>query len=335
MGSSNYSDTVYSSRISSHIKDGTDIFTHTADVRAGRVAAVVNDKVDPAGKNKAGKVVRESRDSDVHPESVAVAVFFDETGSMGDIPRRFVMKLDKLMGALVKKGFLEHPHVLFGAFGDATNYEVAPLQVGQFEGGNEMDEALTAILLEGQGGGTKQESSELAMYFMARHAEMDCLEKRGKKGYMFLISDETPYDKVSASNVQRLIGDNLQEDIPTSSILEELREKFEVFWVRPAEGSYTHDLGVTDTMKKMFGQNWLNLEKAEDVVELIATTIGVAEGFDIHSVGKHLKDIGADAASVGRASTAVATYAGAKGIAKVATSENELVTTGDDNVTRL
>jgi hypothetical protein len=78
---------------------------------------------------------------------------------------------------------------MFGAIGDAT-CDRAPLQVGQFESDNRMDDDLSRILLEGGGGGQKTESYELAMYFMARHTAADCYEKRGKRGYLFIIGDE-------------------------------------------------------------------------------------------------------------------------------------------------
>ena len=57
---------------------------------------------------------------------------------------------------------------MFGAIGDATCDRV-PLQVGQFESDNRMDDDLGRIVLEGGGGGQQTESYELAMYFMARH----------------------------------------------------------------------------------------------------------------------------------------------------------------------
>jgi hypothetical protein len=161
--------------------------------------------------------VRESFDSDVHPDSTAVAVIFDETGSMREQPKVFVQKLGKLMSILVKKGYLPNPHVLFGAVGDATCDSV-PLQIGQFEGGNEMDEALTSIYLEGNGGGHNTESYELAAYFLARKSDLDCVKKRGKKGYCFLIGDELPYPVVNRHQVDSLIGDNLQSNIRFSAI---------------------------------------------------------------------------------------------------------------------
>ncbi len=282
MGGHDYSESIYTARLDDHKAKGTSMFTHDADVKSGRVAAKVHEKLDPSKLNTFNKLVRESLDSDVHPTSRAVAVLFDVTGSMHTVPDRFKDKLNTLMALLVKKGYIEHPHILFGAIGDATSDQF-PLQVGQFEGGNEMDEALSKIVLEGNGGGQKCESYELAMYFMSRHTVMDCFNKRGQKGYLFISGDEMPYSEVKASEVKLIIGESLQENIPTEKILEELRDKFEVFWIMPVEGSYINDTQVMGTLKRMFNQNLLVLEKAEDVCELIATTIGVAEGHDIQT----------------------------------------------------
>ena len=83
-------------------------------------------------------------------------------------PRALQAKLPQLLGLLLRKGYAAHPQIMFGAIGDAT-CDRAPLQVGQFESDNRMDDDLSRILLEGGGGGQKTESYELALYFMARH----------------------------------------------------------------------------------------------------------------------------------------------------------------------
>jgi hypothetical protein len=333
MGSTSYSSDVYTSRLADYASKGKDLFDHDADIRSGRTDMQVHDNLNPAKQNKLGKIVRESFDSDLHPNSRAVSVIFDVTGSMSFVPRVFVKKLDKLMGYLVKKGYLEHPQILFGSVGDAFSDKV-PLQIGQFESGNEMDDVLSKIVLESGGGGTIQESYELAMYFLARHTDLDCLNKRGEKGFLFIFGDETPYSKVSKSQVKRLIGVDIQEDIPTESILEELREKFEVFWVMPAGTNHWDNSNVIKPMQKLFGQNFLKLENADDVVELIASTIAVSEGYDIHDVSAGLKDLGASDRAVKSASSALATYAGKPGLA-IATVEGSLTVGGNDNIARL
>jgi hypothetical protein len=314
---------------------GKSVFTHDADVRSGTTARKVHEKLDPKRPNSVGKIIRESFDSDAHPNSRAVGVVFDTTGSMQHVPQVFVQKLGNLMALLLKKGYLADPHVLFAAINDATTGCIAPLQVGQFEAGNEMDESLSLMLLEGGGGGTNNESYELGMYFLARKSHLHCLEKRGQKGYLFFCGDEMPYSKVRKDFVERYIGDTLEDDIPLTAILEELREKYEVFWVMPGGTQHANDPDVIRPMQEMFGQNYFKLENPEDVCELIAQIIGVNEGFDIHTVARDLKDVGADPAAVGRTSKALTPYANTRALSKSATASAALVASGDDGVSKL
>jgi hypothetical protein len=112
-----------------------------------RGEASVDPLMDPRGLG-----VREARDSEHHPRSVPIIVAFDVTGSMGDVPMRFAKDLlGRLMTRLVEHGWVSDPQVLFAAIGDAVS-DRAPLQVGQFESGLEMDMWLTRLWLEGRGG---------------------------------------------------------------------------------------------------------------------------------------------------------------------------------------
>lgn len=336
MGGTSYTDSAYASRVRSHVDAGTDPHVHTAAIRSGTTAAKVHKLLDPKGKNTFDKVVRESFDSDVHPNSRAVAVFFDVTGSMAEVPGIFWKKLPELMAMLVKKGFLESPHVLFGAVGDATCDKV-PLQIGQFEGGNEMDEAMANVYLEKGGGGQQTESYELAMYFMARKADMHCFTKRGQKGIMFILGDETPYPMVKKSEVRDIIGDSLEADIPLEDILTELRQKFEVFWIIPAQTNNYDDAHVNGVLRKLFGQQLLKLEDPKDICELIVQTIGLLEGYDLRDLTAAMKSAGADPGSVSRASTALTAYAGSTSVTKTAKVSGSLVGAGKsaDDVDRI
>lgn len=157
-----------------------------------------------------GVTVRESRDSAEHPESLAIAVLLDVTGSMAAVPRTLQRKLPGLLGLILDRGYATDPQVMFGAIGDATCDRV-PLQIGQFESDNRMDDDLGRLVLEGGGGGQMTESYELALYFMARHASIDCHEKRGKRGYLFLVGDEMSYPQVEAREAQQIVGADLRE----------------------------------------------------------------------------------------------------------------------------
>ena len=333
MGGASYSDTVYTARVSAAAASGADLFSHTDAIRSGTKRAGVHESLDPKRANKAGKIIREALDSDGTPNSRAVGVIFDGTGSMAGVPRTFVTKLPKLMASLVKKGFLPDPHILFGCVGDALS-DRAPLQLGQFESGNAMDDALTNIYLEAGGGGSSEESYELALYFMARKTDIDCYNKRGQKGYLFILGDERPYPYVKANQVSAIIGDTIQEDIPVEQIIREVQEKYHLFWIMPGGTNHWHDTSVLDPMRKLLGQNYLLLEHPEDVCELIVSTIAVTEGYDLDDVGAALKDVGADSTSVGRASTALSVYA-SKAVTKAGTVTGALVESGTDAVERL
>ena len=123
---------------------------------------------------------RESRDSEPHPESLAINIFLDVTGSMGHIPEVLIKeKLGTLIETLIKHG-IPHPAVLFGAIGD-HRVDNAPLQIGQFESGtDELNKWLTETYLEAAGGDAP-ESYGLAHIFAGNFTSIDCFEKRKQK----------------------------------------------------------------------------------------------------------------------------------------------------------
>ncbi|MFC5008604.1 hypothetical protein ACFPIJ_63675 [Dactylosporangium cerinum] len=260
-------------------------------------ASTVHSALDPKGVGK-----RESRDSDEHPDSVAIAVMFDVTGSMGSVPRVLQQKLPQLLGLLLRKGYVKDPQILFGAIGDATCDRV-PLQVGQFESDNRLDEDLGRFVLEGGGGGQMTESYELAMYFMARHTSIDCYEKRGKRGYLFIIGDEQAYGRVKPGEVRDVIGDKLGEPIALRAIVEEVRRMYDTYYILPAGSSYAGNTTILDFWKDLLGQNVIALDDLDAVCETIALTVGLGEDtIDLDEGLDDLRDVGSTATvSVGKA----------------------------------
>lgn len=305
MGYSRFSEDVYAARRAHRGATGASAFGYTDDVMAhvGRAGWRVADRLNPRGVS-----YRESRDSAAHPQSTAVAVLFDVTGSMGAVPRELQAKLPQLFGVLMRKAYITDPQILFGAIGDAT-CDAAPLQIGQFESGNETEDDLSALLLEGGGGGQTMESYELAMYFMARHTACDCVEKRARKGYLFIIGDEKPYDRVKGREVQAVIGDTLQADIPTADMVAELRRTWHVFYIIPKAGSYWRDPQVLEPWRALLGQYVVEVEDHSAVCETIAMLIGLSEGVDLEEGVTDLMDAGADRHAVTVARSAVRDYA--------------------------
>jgi len=225
---------------------------------------------------------RVSCDSEANPSSNAVAVMLDVTGSMRQVPRILQKNLRTLFNLLVRRQYLQDPAILIGGIGDAT-CDLAPVQLGQFESGNEIEDDLGRLFLDGGGGGQQTESYELALYFLARKAKIDCFDKRGQKGFAFLIGDELPYKKVKRREVKAVFGDNIQADIPIRSIVKEARRKFEIFYVLPNLTSYYDSPAIFSAWTKLLGQNVLRLEDPAGISELIASTIGIMKGAVNHS----------------------------------------------------
>jgi hypothetical protein len=291
MGTTRWSDDHYHDRAKLRRQTGKDAFEHDHAIRTGAAERAVHPKMDPAGVK-----VRESRDSEAHPHSHAVAVLFDVTGSMQNVPRILQANLPQLMGLLIRKGYLDHPQILIGAIGDAT-CDAAPLQVGQFESGIEIEEDLGKLYLEGGGGGHITESYELALYFMARHTALDCREKRGQRGYLFVIGDEIPYPIIKRQEVAALIGDGLQAHLPVEQVVAELERTYDVYHVLPKMTQHWNNPVVHRRWVELVGQKALRLEDPAAICELIASTIGVAEGrVDLEQVADDLEHAGSSAA---------------------------------------
>lgn len=310
MGGTAWSDSHYTERAKAMAAAGTPAFTYDADVKSGKAPAAVHDKLNPKG------VTREARDSETHPETVPIAVLFDVTGSMGAVPRALQAKLPKLYGLLIRRGVLEHPAIMVGAIGDAT-CDRAPLQIGQFEGGNEIEDDLSRLFLEAGGGGQLQESYELALYFMAHHTVTDAWEKRQKRGYLFVIGDECARDFINRLEVQDVIGDSLEANPTLAAVLSAVQERWDTYFIMPHGGSYWADsAGVFPAWRTLLGQQALRLEDPELICEFLASVIAAAEGIAPADLEQNLVAEGTPqpvAASLCRALTPLAAAATPRG----------------------
>ncbi|MFL6237287.1 MAG: VWA domain-containing protein [Thermoanaerobaculia bacterium] len=236
--------------------------------------------------NPKGVRVRESRDSAEHPRSLAVVFALDVTGSMGDIPRLLAtQQLPKFMKVLTDCK-VPDPQILFTAVGDATS-DQSPLQVGQFESTAElMDQWLTWCHLEGGGGGTGQESYELALYFLALHTEMDCWVKRQKRGYLFMTGDERPYPILSRHVVEAVVGDHLDDDLKVEEVVAEAQRTFTPFFVIPDRQRRAH---CERTWRNLLGDHVLCMDAPADVCYVTAGALLLSEGL-VHDL-KELESV--------------------------------------------
>jgi len=266
MGGGTYSTasrTIRSTALGYGVKTSAEIFTNRQ----------INNAMSPHGI-----MVRESRDSAEHPNSLAIILALDVTGSMGSVPHYLVKEgLPHIMDTIIQSG-IPDPQLLFLGIGD-HECDKAPLQVGQFESSDELlDKWLTDLWLEGGGGGNAGESYHLAWYFAAQHTSIDCFEKRNKKGYLFTVGDEPVLRSVPQTALKSIMGDGQFEHYTASQLYERASEKYHVFHIHVQETASGGRREVVDSWKQIVADHLILAPRREDVSLLISKKITEMEG---------------------------------------------------------
>jgi hypothetical protein len=247
----------------------TSLGYHTKSAREIFSEKKVNNAMDPTGLD-----VRESRDSEEHPNSIPVILALDVTGSMGSIPH-FLVKdgLPTMVDSIIRRGIAD-PQVLFLGIGD-HECDQAPLQVGQFESSDElMDHWLTKLFIESGGGGNDGESYHLAWYLAANHTATDHWERRNQKGLLFTIGDEPVLRSLPQRAQQKIMGTGRQyEDLTAAELLDAARERYEVFHLHLIQGFQGRRENVVNGWRELMGDNLICVEQKEDVARIITEKI--------------------------------------------------------------
>jgi len=261
MGSGSYSSDTRAIRANSlgyDRKSRDEIFTQKS----------INNAMNPYGIN-----IREARDSNEHPNSLAIILGLDVTGSMGSIPHFLVKEgLPAVVSKIIQGGEAD-PQILFLGIGD-HECDRSPLQVGQFESSDELlDKWLTDVYLEGGGGGNAGESYLLAWYLAAYHTSIDCFEKRNKKGFLFTIGDEPTLKVLPAGTLKKLIGDGQYEDFTANALITKASERFNVYHIHVKETNSGSRREVMDNWKQLLCDNLIIVERASDISKAITDTV--------------------------------------------------------------
>ena len=265
--------------------DASTYRTYAADSVVGRstdqiyTARRIDPDLDPKDIS-----IRESRDSDENPESNAIIVGLDVTGSMGMVLDAMVRGLGTLVEEIYDRKPVTDPHIMCVGIGDAEAGDAAPLQATQFEADLRIAEQLTKIYLERMGGGNNFESYILPWYFAATKTDIDCLEKRGKKGYLFTVGDERITPRLRRVDISRVMGEESapQQDLLVEEVYQMVSEKYEVFHLMVAQGSYMSRMrdDVVRSWTDVLGQRALLLEDHTKLPEVLVSAIQINEGMD-------------------------------------------------------
>ena len=241
-----------------------------------------------------GVMLRESRDSEANPNSTAIILGIDVTGSMGMIAEALAVDgLGKLVEGLLTRLPITDPHMMVMAIGDAF-CDRAPLQVSQFEADIRIAEQLKSLWLEGGGGGNAFESYDIPWYFAGRRTAIDCFEKRGKKGYLFTAGDEPPPPNgINANYLNNIFGGGEQQGYTSQELLEMAQEKYNVFHVIVEQGSYarTRPVEVKRAWTELLGKKTIMLSDYNYMSEVILSVIEVNEGKDPEEVINSWEDV--------------------------------------------
>lgn len=242
----------------------------------------INDDLNP--KN----ITRESCDSDANPNSNAIIIALDVTGSMDPVLDSITRSVGKLFAELYSRKPVADPHVMFMGVGDVRAMDQAPLQVTQFESDIVLIEQLTKVYFERRGGGNNFESYILPWYFAAMHTDIDCFTKRKKKGYLFTIGDEEPTPDLTADEIFKVTGDRVQTGFTNTELLSMVSQRYEVFHLIVAQGNhmrYASDM-VIDKWTNLLGQRALLLKDHTKLSEVIISAIQMNEGIEKEEIIK-------------------------------------------------
>lgn len=296
MGGGSWNVRTYDTTKARKAATNTPTFKHDDDVRRGKVNTV-HALLDPkvvAGPTSphAGQVMREVMVTEEHPNPTSIGIVLDVTGSNIEAARQTHASLPKLFSLLQLKGYADDPQINVSATGDAYS-DSYPVQFGQFESDNRIDEQLGAIILEGQGGGQRCETYELMAYLFAYHTYLEQAEKQGRKGYLFFIGDEMPYDEVNRKHLKKLVGVDTQANISTEEVFRKLQEQYEVFFLFQEQGQYRPE-EILPAWRKLLNERAIVLKDPTAVCDVIAGLVGVLEHkITPDGVDEDLKEIGA------------------------------------------
>lgn len=314
MGGGVWSRDVYDSVTTAKMGFGTTFGYDRATKASGRYEAHDDLKVIVGGK----PVTRESRDSDEHPESTPIVIGFDVTGSMGDNPMILQKSLKGLFGMLVRKDVVSDPQVAIGAYGD-THCDRVPVQLSQFESDNRIDDNLDNVFLERGGGGNMGETSTALAWFVANHVVTDAWEKRGKRGYMFLVGDECPIEVTESQSV-KFLGESQPREISPEEAFGAAREKWDVYFLLVDNYASKMQRSHEKYARLLGNDHVIPLQATDAAPAVIASVIGIVEQtVDADSLETDLVEAGFEH---GTALAAVNATAGMGGISNTKVDES-------------
>lgn len=244
-----------------------------------------------------------------HKNPIVVAV--DVTGSMGNWTKIIYDKLPMFWGEMDKNKYLPDPSICIVAVGDAYSDD-APLQVCDFAQGQAIDDQIAKIYLEGKGGAQNCESYELAAHYFIEHCDISMAELP----FFFLLEDESVYPKLKRKQVEEVIGESLQSDIPSEKIFQKISGKFNFFVLHKEYGG--DDSTVCKRWESLIGERFIELKDPKACVDDMLGIISmVSKTRDLDAYAIDMASRGQDTGRIDEVTRALTPLANTLSIAKV------------------
>lgn len=207
----------------------------------------------------------------------------DVTGSMGEWTKIIYDKMPMFYGQIMMQKYLEDPAISFCAIGDAKTDE-APLQVSEFGQGREIDQLISKMYLEGNGGGNYHESYEMSAYFYLNH----CSFTNARKPFFFVTGDEGFWEVTTTEMIQKVMGLNVK-DIPGNTLWEELMKKYNVFHIKKAYKDNKEQNIYKQWCKALGEERILKITNPKACVDVMLGAISLTSGS--RTLQEYIKDM--------------------------------------------
>jgi hypothetical protein len=127
-----------------------------------------------------------------------------------------------------------------------------------------------------------------------------------------MTGDELPYPVASKHQIESLIGDRVDDDIPVAAVVAALEETFRPFFLIPDQKRRAQ---CERTWRDLLGDHVIAMESAEDTCYVAAGIVALSEHVvpDLDGVARVVAAAGADHDRVGRVVRALTPYAATLG----------------------
>lgn len=263
---------------------------------------------------------REARDSVHNPESTPIILALDSTGSMSSVIKTVISKFGVVIQEIIDRKPVPDPAIMTMLFDDVfyVTGKQGVLQVSQFESDDKAVDQMEKMHITGQGGGNNSESYHLPLYMAAFKTRTDCFEKRGEKGYLFVVGDEECPPALTVSQIKSVFGpdESASEDMTYDDLFAAASRMYHVFHVVIMQGSHAYGQGekkMRESWSKHVGEHLIIVNDVESIPEIVVSAIQAHQGADVDSVSKSWS--GTTAVAVKDAITGIAKKgSGGKGV---------------------